>query len=96
MLEFWKDVIEFLFESVKNTHGMKLEDIIETIKIKGKKPLGLNNITHKLIEDGDLIPSSMLSNDLYYKKYFPELVQTKESWGGWMKRNISKYSIIII
>jgi hypothetical protein len=96
MLEFWKDVIEFLFESVKNTHGMKHEDIIETIKIKGKKPLGLSNITQKLIEDGDLIPSSMLSNDLYYKKYFPELVKTNETWGGWMKRNISRYSFIII
>lgn len=91
MLEFWKDVIEFLFESVKNTHGLKHEDILELIKIKGKKPLGLNNITQKLIEEGDLIPSSLLTTDCYFKKFFPEFVQIKETWGGWMKRNISRY-----
>lgn len=90
LVEFWKDVIEFLFESVKCTHAMKLEEFIEYTKIRGKKPLGLTNITHKLIADGELIPSSLLTNDDYYKKYFNEIVPVKETWGKWIKNSISK------
>jgi hypothetical protein len=90
LLEFWKDVIEFIYESIKNSHGIKLDDILEYTKIKGKKPLGLMNITQKLIEDGDLIPSSMLNSDDYYKKHFQELVTSKETWGKWIKNGISR------
>ena len=90
LLEFWKDVIEFLFESIKNTHGIKLEEMLDYIKIKGKKPLCLSNITIKLIEEGDLIPSSMLSNDDYYNKYFHDMINIKDTWGKWIKKNISR------
>jgi hypothetical protein len=90
LLEFWKDVIEFLFESIKNTHGIKLEEMLDYIKIKGKKPLCLSNITIKLIEEGDLIPSSKLSNDDYYKKYFNDMINIKDTWGKWIKKNISR------
>ena len=90
LLEFWKDVIEFLFESVKNSHGMKFEEIFEYTKIKGRKPLGLVNVAIKLIDEGDLIPSTLLSNDDYYKKYFHEYVNIKETWGKWFKKNLSR------
>jgi hypothetical protein len=89
ILDFWKYVIEFLCESVKQTHGMTLEEILELTMIKGKKPLGLPNIVQKLIDDGVLIPSCMLTNDDYYKKYFADHVTIKETWGKWIKKNIA-------
>jgi len=89
LLEFWKDVLEFLFESIKNSHGMRLEEILDYTKIKGKKPLGLNNVTIKLIEEGELIPAGLLTNEDYYKKYFHDQVNVKETWGKWFKKNLS-------
>ena len=90
LLEFWKDVIEFLFESVKSTHGMRLEEILDFTKIKGKKPLGIVNVAQKLIEEGELIPSSLLNNEDYYKKYFNDVVNVKETWGKWIKKSLSR------
>lgn len=96
LIEFWKDVIEFLFENVKNTHGMRLEEILDYTKIKGKKPLGLSNITLKLIEEGDLIPSSLLSDNEYYKKHFHDLINIKETWGKWIRNGLSRYYYLVI
>ena len=90
LLEFWKDVIEFIYENIKDSHGIKFEEIFDYTKIKGKKPLGLNNIMQKLIEDGDIIPSSLLTNEDYLKKYFHEHISIKETWGKWLKKSFSK------
>lgn len=89
LLEFWKDVLEFLFESIKNSHGMRLDEILDFTKIKGKKPLGLNNVVIKLIEEGEMIPAGLLTSEDYYKKYFHDQVNLKETWGKWFKKSIT-------
>ena len=90
LLEFWKDVIEFTYESIKHSHGIKLDELYDYTKIKGRKPLGLTNIMQKLIHEGDIIPSSLLTSDDYMKNYFSEHVNIKEPWGKWVKKNFSK------
>lgn len=90
LLEFWKDVLEFLYESVKECHGMKVEDIFDFIKIKGKKPLCLSNIVQALISEGELIPTSQLTQEDYYRKHFSDVIQLKESWGSWLKKGITR------
>lgn len=90
LLEFWKDVIEFICENIKNSHGIKFEEIFDYTKIKGKKPLGLTNIMQKLIQDGEIIPSSLLVNDDYLKKYFHEQINMKETWGKWIKKSLTR------
>lgn len=44
MIEFWRDVLGFIYESIKDNFGIRTNEILELSKIKNRRPLGLPNI----------------------------------------------------
>jgi hypothetical protein len=47
MVNFWKDVLMFIYESIYQTFALRIEDIIETTKLRNRRPVGLENIIVK-------------------------------------------------
>jgi hypothetical protein len=90
MLENWQEILDFYYDSIFNTFGIKIHDILEYTKFKNKRPLGLPNILIELrnrnifITDNDII-----NNNEYYEKNFPEIYKKNSSWFSYIKNNVS-------
>ncbi len=44
IVNFWRDLIYYVYDSVKDGFAMKIDDILEITKIKNKRPIGIQNI----------------------------------------------------
>lgn len=71
-LDLWNKIIQYLFESIFATFGMKISELISYCSINNKIP-NLTNIIQELRIRNILILDSDISNKEYYKKNFPEL-----------------------
>lgn len=87
MVNFWRDVLYFIYESIKDTFAVKIEDLIDLTKLKNKRPIGLQNILIDLINTGEYILVSDLKTEEYYKKNYPD-IYGKESWSSWIKNGL--------
>lgn len=87
MLEFWRDVLMFLYESVYETFAININEILEKTKLRNRRPLGLINIITELIKRGEYVLASSLKNEEYFKKNYSSLYK-KEGWGSWVKKGL--------
>jgi len=74
MVDFWKDLLEFMYKSSFNCFAAKLEEIYDLTKIKGKKPIGLPNIIKKFNADNIFVFQKDLLSDEYFQKYHPDVI----------------------
>lgn len=44
LLEFWKEVLNFVFENIHQDFAVRNSEVIDSVRLKNKKPLGINNI----------------------------------------------------
>jgi hypothetical protein len=44
MVSFWKDVLMFIYESIFQTFAIRIDEIVESTKLRNRRPLGLENI----------------------------------------------------
>ena len=87
MVEFWLDVINFIFESIFQSFAVRISDILDSSKIKNRKPLGLLNIISDLINRGEYTLLTELKKEDYYKKNYPDLYKN-ESWGSYIRNGV--------
>jgi hypothetical protein len=87
MIEFWRDLLNFLFESVFESFAIPLTEIYEKTKLNNRKPVGLQNILQELVNRGEYILSSSLKTDDYFKKNYSNLYK-KDGWGTWLKNGV--------
>lgn len=88
MLEDWSQILEFYFESVFESLGLSVDDILSYSKFKGKKPIGLPNILIDLHNKGDYLTDSDINDDNYYRKNYPQFYQHENTWGNYIKKGI--------
>ncbi len=90
LVEFWKDLLEIIYETTFNTFTAKLGDVLDLTKIKGKRPIGLPNLIKKLNEDNFFVYEKDLLSDEYFRKYHPEVIP-KPSFFGSIKKGAYSY-----
>jgi len=95
IIDFWKDLIEFLYETTFNCFAAKLGDIYDLTKIKGKRPLGLANIIKKMNNDNYFVFQKDLLSDEYFKKYHTEVMPADSVIGSVKKKLYSFFSTYI-
>ena len=44
MLVFWKDLLFYVYDSIKDVFAVKIDDILDITKIKNKRPICIHNI----------------------------------------------------
>jgi len=92
MLENWQEILDFYYDSIFNTFGIKIHDILEYSKFKNKRPIGLPNILIELrnrniyITDNDIKNNN--NNNEFYEKNFPEIYKKNSSWFSYIKNNV--------
>jgi hypothetical protein len=87
MVIFWRDVLYFIYESVKDAFALKIDDLIDITRIKNKRPLCLQNILISLINCGEYLLLSDLNSEDYYRKNYPQ-IYGKETWSSWVKKGL--------
>jgi len=87
MIHFWKDVLNFTFESVYQAFAIKLSTILDITRLKNRRPVGLQNIIHELTRRGEYILSSTLEQEEYFLINYKHLSK-KATWSTWIKNGI--------
>ncbi|MCQ2821236.1 MAG: SNF7 family protein [archaeon] len=96
MMDQWNNIINYMYESIFNTFGMSIDNILNYTKFKNSRPIGLPNILTSLRERGDYITSKDIMDDNFYRKRFPELFAYENTWGRYFKNafyNIGSYAL---
>ena len=90
MVEFWYNLITFLYKDIFKTFGMNISQLLNICRIQNKTPIGLKNILVKLNNENKFITDKDINNINYYKKYFQNIYpDSKPSWGSYLKNGIS-------
>lgn len=94
IVTFWREVLYYIYENLKESFAVTVEDIIDVTRIKNRRPVGLQNILVillliqiNLINSGEFILLSDLKTEEYYRFNYPNLY--RESWSSWIKNSIS-------
>ena len=90
MVEFWYNLLTFLYKDIFKTFGMNISKLLNICRIQNKTPIGLKNILVKLNNENKFITDKDINNINYYKKYFQNIYpDSKPSWGTYLKNGIS-------
>lgn len=89
MLECWQEILDFYYDSIFNTFGLKIKDVLEYSKFKSRRPLGLPNILLDLRKKNTYITDNDLLSDEYYQKCFPEIYENKFSFFTYLKNGFN-------
>ena len=60
MVDFWKDIVDYYYESIFGSFALKVSTILDYSKFKGKNPIGLPNILVELKQENFYIRISMM------------------------------------
>ncbi len=88
LLDFWREVLNFIYESLYNKFAISISQILEKTKLRNRRPIGLPNIIQDLYNKGEYILSCDISpNSNYFKNAYPDLYP-KQTWGNWLKSGV--------
>ena len=90
MLDFWKDVLLFYYETLFETYAIKVNDILSYSKFQSKNPIGLENILLHLNLQSIYVTETDLKSDAFYQKHFPDLYPAPSSWSSYLTSGVSK------
>ena len=89
MLEYWQEILDFYFDSIFNTFGLRIKDILEYSKFKNRRPLGLPNILLDLRKKNIYITDNDIYSEEYYQNFFPEICEKKFSFFSYLKNGFN-------
>ena len=90
MVDFWKDIVDYYYESIFGSFALKVSTILDYSKFKGKNPIGLPNILVELKQENFYITDKDINDDYFYQKNFPDLYPNNESWMSYLSSGVSK------
>lgn len=90
MVDFWKGVIDFYYDSLFKSFALKVSTILDFSKFKGKNPMGLPNILIELKNENFYITDKDINDHYFYQKNFPDLYPPNSSWLSYLSGGVSK------
>ena len=90
MIDFWKDVLLFYYETLFETYAIKVNDILSYSKFQNKNPIGLENILLDLNLQSIYVTETDLKSDAFYQKHFLDLYPAPSSWSSYLTSGVSK------
>ena len=89
MLESWQEILDFYFDSIFNSFGLRIKDVLEYSKFKNRRPLGLPNILLDLRKKNIYITDNDIYSEEYYQNFFPEICEKNNSFFSYLKNGFN-------
>ena len=86
MVEVWNKILDYIINEVFGSFAISMSNLKKYTLIKGRIPVGLNNIIQQLRIEGKFITEEDLKSDSFYKTFFPDLYpqEQKGYFSGFM------------